>query len=194
MKLLSTSLAALLGLAHLGATQTVSGAAQGFASGVSGGGNAKGQEPSDINQLKEWLTDKNPRVILLSKEYDFTESEGTDSGKVCASWGEGEGCQKIIQDDCGSSPSSTGTWFKAPKNPIDVASDKTILGVGNSGAIKGKGLRFRGGASNIIVQNIHVTDLNPEYVWGGDAITFDGADLVWIDHVTVRALASALYV
>ncbi|KAK1144204.1 hypothetical protein N8T08_005617 [Aspergillus melleus] len=194
MKLLSTSVAALLGLAHLGAAQKVSGAAQGFASGVTGGGDAKGQEPSDINQLKEWLTDKTPRVILLSKEYDFTESEGTESGNVCASWGEGEGCQKIIQKDCGSDAASTGTWYKAPKNPIDVGSDKTILGVGDSGAIKGKGLRFRGGVSNIIVQNIHVTDLNPEYVWGGDAISFDGADLVWIDHVTTARPGRQHYV
>lgn len=25
-------------------------------------------------------------------------------------------------------------------------------------------------------------DLNPQYVWGGDAITLDGTDKVWIDH------------
>lgn len=25
-------------------------------------------------------------------------------------------------------------------------------------------------------------ELNPEYVWGGDAITLDGSDRVWIDH------------
>ena len=41
------------------------------------------------------------------------------------------------------------------------------------------------GSSNVIIQNIAVADLNHEYVWGGDAISFDGADLVWIDHVTV---------
>jgi len=49
--------------------------------------------------------------------------------------------------------------------------------------IKGKGLRIVSGASNIIIQNIHITNLNPHYVWGGDAITLDGADMVWIDHV-----------
>lgn len=38
------------------------------------------------------------------------------------------------------------------------------------------------GVSNIIIQNIHVTDINPEYVWGGDGITIDGADNIWIDH------------
>lgn len=24
--------------------------------------------------------------------------------------------------------------------------------------------------------------LNPQYVWGGDIITLDGTDNVWIDH------------
>lgn len=41
--------------------------------------------------------------------------------------------------------------------------------------------------SNVIIQNIHITELNPEYVWGGDAITLDGTDMVWIDHVKVRS-------
>ncbi len=34
----------------------------------------------------------------------------------------------------------------------------------------------------MIIQNIHITELNPEYVWGGDAITLDDCDQVWIDH------------
>lgn len=38
------------------------------------------------------------------------------------------------------------------------------------------------GVSNIIIQNIHVTQINPQYVWGGDGITIDGGNLIWIDH------------
>ena len=34
-------------------------------------------------------------------------------------------------------------------------------------------------------RNIAITDINPKYVWGGDAITIDDSDMVWIDHVTV---------
>jgi pectin lyase len=36
--------------------------------------------------------------------------------------------------------------------------------------------------SNIIIQNIKITELNPHYVWGGDAITLAGTDMVWIDR------------
>ena len=39
------------------------------------------------------------------------------------------------------------------------------------------------GVKNVIIQNIHVTEINPQYVWGGDGITIDGADMIWIDHV-----------
>lgn len=124
-----------------------------------------------------------PVLPVITSSY--TESEGTESGNVCASWGNGAACQKIIQDSCDDGEGSTATWWKAPTQPIDVGSNKTILGVGSDAAIKGKGLRMR--SSNVIIQNIIVSDLNHEYVWGGDAIGFDGADLVWVDHVTVRS-------
>lgn len=51
--------------------------------------------------------------------------------------------------------------------------------------IRGKGLRIANGSQNVIIQNIHITELNPQYIWGGDAITLDGADLIWVDHVKV---------
>ncbi|KAM5356857.1 hypothetical protein ACJ41O_003503 [Fusarium nematophilum] len=194
MKSASTLLVALAGLAQLGASQSVVGKAEGFASGVTGGGDATPDHPETIEELTELLTDAQARVIVLSKEFDYTESEGTESGNVCASWGEGSKFQKIIQDDCGDKPASQGTWYKAARTPIDVGSDKTILGVGDKGIIKGKGLRMRDGASNIIIQNIQVTDLNPEYVWGGDAISFDGADQVWVDHVTTARPGRQHYV
>ncbi|KAI9172742.1 pectin lyase [Paramyrothecium foliicola] len=187
-------LIALAGLVRLGSAQAVVGKAEGFAAGVTGGGNAKPDFPEDIEELAALLTDSTPRVIVLSKEFDFTESEGTETGTACQSWGTGSACQKIIQDDCGSNPAIQGTWFKAPRTPIDVASDKTILGVGDKGIIKGKGLRFTNGVSNVIVQNIQVTDLNPEFVWGGDAIGFSGSDLIWIDHVTTARPGRQHYV
>ncbi|CAE6441401.1 unnamed protein product [Rhizoctonia solani] len=31
------------------------------------------------------------------------------------------------------------------------------------------------GSKNIIIQNIRISDINPQYVWGGDAISLQGA-------------------
>jgi len=46
---------------------------------------------------------------------------------------------------------------------------------------KGKGLRIQG-SHNVIIQNLRIHELNPNYVWGGDAIAIDGGSNIWIDH------------
>ncbi|KAF9885239.1 hypothetical protein FE257_000599 [Aspergillus nanangensis] len=173
--------------------QSVQGTAEGFASGITGGGDASPVEPADIDELTTLLTSTDPQVIVLTKEYNFIGSEGDTTANACQSWGTDDACQDIITDDCGDSPSVTVTYDAAGPNPIDVASDKTIIGVGDAGVIRGKGLRFRDGATNIIVQNIMITELNPKHVWGGDAISFDNSDLIWIDHVHTSQIGRVHY-
>lgn len=85
-----------------------------------------------------------------------------------------------------SAPTTTASYYEAGVLGITVASDKSLIGEGSKGIIKGKGLRIVNGATNVIIQNIQISDINAKYVWGGDAITLDDTDLVWIDHVTVR--------
>ncbi|WP_107081799.1 pectate lyase family protein [Streptomyces sp. SBT349] len=58
----------------------------------------------------------------------------------------------------------------------DVASDKTVIGIGASGAITGGGLDVDG-SSNVIIRNLTFTGA------GDDAINItDGAHHVWVDH------------
>ncbi|CVL06523.1 hypothetical protein LB506_012300 [Fusarium annulatum] len=176
--------------------QKVSGAAQGFAQGVTGGGSAAAVTPKNIQELVTYLTDKTPRVIVLDRTYDFIGSEGTVKEKGCAPWKTGAGCQLAINaagNWCGNNPKVDVTYSKAGTSGINVASDKTIIGVGNKGIIKGKGLRFVN-VKNIIVQNIHITNLNPQYVWGGDAFTFSGTSKIWVDHCTTSLLGRQHYV
>ncbi|KAF9884795.1 hypothetical protein FE257_001211 [Aspergillus nanangensis] len=192
----STSLlsAAVVAFASTAAAISVSGAAEGFAQGVTGGGDATAVYPDTIDELVSYLGDSEPRVIVLSKTFDFTGSEGTSSETGCAPWGTGSGCQLAINanDWCtnyeADAPSVSVEYDNAGTLGITVASDKTLLGEGSSGAIKGKGLRIVSGASNIIIQNVAITDLNPQYVWGGDAITLNECDMVWIDHVTTARI------
>ncbi|RAL12616.1 pectin lyase-like protein [Aspergillus homomorphus CBS 101889] len=182
---ISAILAALL-LGQVNAAG-VTGTAFGFASGTTGGGNAAAATPSSLAQLKEWITDDVARTIMIDREWDFTGTEGTTTGQCCStrtttcSGGTSKG-QAWIQTSCDDGIWISCTYDNAAKSPLDVGSNKSIVGVGSKGVLKGKGLRVRGGNSNVIVQNIHITDLNPQYVWGGDAITLDGADKVWIDH------------
>ncbi|KAJ4298993.1 hypothetical protein N0V90_004237 [Kalmusia sp. IMI 367209] len=169
---------------------TVSGSAEGFAAGVTGGGDATAVTPTTTDELISYLGDSEARVIVLNKEFDFTDAEGTTTSSGCSPWGTASACQIAINqnDWCTNyqpdAPTvSSITYSAAGVEGITVASDKTIIGEGSKGVIKGKGLRMANGVSNIIIQNIHVTEINPEYVWGGDGITIDGADMIWIDHV-----------
>ncbi|KAJ6006137.1 hypothetical protein N7451_004081 [Penicillium sp. IBT 35674x] len=192
--------ALLAAFAAHAAAVSVSGSAEGFAEGTTGGGDATAVYPTTTDELVSYLGDSEARVIVLTKTFDFTGTEGTTTSTGCAPWGTASGCQVAInQDDwCTNyepdAPSVSVTYDNAGILGITVASDKTLLGEGTSGVIKGRGLRIVSGAENIIIQNIAVTDINPEYVWGGDAITIDEADLIWIDHVTTARIGRQHYV
>jgi pectin lyase len=44
------------------------------------------------------------------------------------------------------------TYDKAGVSAIDVKSNKSIIGIGSKGVIRGKGLRIANGAKNVIIQ------------------------------------------
>lgn len=164
----------------------VTGAAEGFAKGVTGGGSAAAVYPSTTAELVSYLGDSQARVIILTKTFDFRNTEGTATSAGCSPWGTGSACQQAIDKDnwCenyeASAPKvSSITYDKAGMLGITVNSNKSLIGQGSKGIIKGKGLRMVSGAKNIIIQNIAITDINPHYVWGGDAITLDDTDMIW---------------
>ncbi|KAL2858578.1 putative pectin lyase A [Aspergillus pseudoustus] len=188
----------LLACLLLGATAAsaagVTGSAEGFAKGVTGGGSASPVYPDTIDELVSYLGDSSARVIVLTKTFDFTNSEGTTTATGCAPWGTASACQLAINKDdwCTNyepdAPTTSVTYDNAGVLGITITSNKSLVGSGSSGVIKGKGLRIVSGASNVIIQNIAITDINPKYVWGGDAITLNNCDLVWIDHVTTARI------
>lgn len=168
-------------------TISVAGSPPGFASGVTGGGKAAPVYPTDVKNLIELLGSDDPQVIVIDKTFNFIGTEGTTKGTICKSFGAFEdGCQSMIDigNGCDGKPSEQYEWDTAAVEGIRVHSDKTIIGVGNKGVLLGKGLRIVE-ASNIIIQNIMITNLNPQLVWGGDAITLSNTSNVWVDHVTV---------
>ncbi|CZT24934.1 related to Probable pectin lyase B [Ramularia collo-cygni] len=172
----------------------VSGSPEGFASGTTGGAGGSTVTPSTTDELVSYLESNEALTIVLTKTFDFTGTEGSTTENGCAPWGTGSGCQLAINKDnwCANYQSGAGsvsvTYDKAASTPINVGSDKTLIGEGSAGVIKGKGLSLSGGVSNVIIQNVAITELNPEYVWGGDAITLNGCSNVWIDHVTTSLI------
>ncbi|KAM0490538.1 hypothetical protein ACHAP8_011443 [Fusarium lateritium] len=168
--------------------------AEGFASGTTGGKGGQVVRPRNNQELVNYLKDNTARIIYLERTFDFKGTEGTASETGCAPWGTGTHCQLSINKNnwCTNyepnAPKVNVKYDKAGLNPIMVGSNKSIIGVGSKGVIKGKGIRMANGVKNVIVQNIHITDLNPSLVWGGDAITLDGTDNIWIDHCTTSLI------
>ncbi|KAI9651254.1 hypothetical protein NHQ30_001292 [Ciborinia camelliae] len=178
------------------AATTVTGAAEGFAKGVTGGGSVAAVYPTTTAELVSYLGDSSPRNIVLTKTFDFRGTEGTTTASGCAPWGTAAACQLAINggtDWCDtdepSAPKATVTYDNAGILGILVGSNKSLIGQGSAGIIQGKGLRIVSGASNVIIQNIKIEEINPKYVWGGDAITINDADMVWIDRVTTYHIA-----
>lgn len=70
---------------------------------------------------------------------------------------------------------------------IVVTSNKTIVGVGDTGEIVHGELHLDPGTSNVIIRNLTIRDSYVEGDWNGktqdfDAIQMDTVDHVWIDH------------
>ena len=181
-------LAALLAAVNAAA---VHGKPEGFGSKATGGVAGPTVTPSTNAQLQQYLSQSGPLTIIITKTFDFRGTEGSVTEKGCAPYGTGAACQKVINAanwcsiDEPRAPAVTVTYDKAATIPLLVSSDKTVLGVGKAGVIRGKGFRIAKKANNVILQNLEIKDLNPKYVWGGDAITLDGCSNVWIDHVKV---------
>ncbi|PVH68806.1 polysaccharide lyase family 1 protein [Cadophora sp. DSE1049] len=177
-------------------SSVVTGTPFGFASGVTGGGNAAPVYPKTIADLKKYLTSTSPQVIVISGTFNFAGSEGTKVYAACNQYSctPETGGQSLLNTlgGCGTASTYSATIHVAAYQGINVASDKTLVGLGTNTVLDGKGLRMAG-VSNIIIQNIKITNLNPKYVWGGDAISMSNTNNIWIDHVTTSSLGRQHY-
>ncbi|EFP86388.2 hypothetical protein PGT21_029998 [Puccinia graminis f. sp. tritici] len=159
---------------------------------ITGGGNATPQAPKDNDQLKSWLADNVPRVILIKTTFDFTSPKINATGPGCVPWASCQNGNQIqearnFNNWCSKFYSthkpSQVSYHQAALEPLVVGSQKTILGVGSSGVLRGKGLVLHN-SNNVIIRNIVITQLNPQIVWGGDGIMMDGASNVLVEHCT----------
>ncbi|KAJ4138570.1 hypothetical protein NW768_002414 [Fusarium equiseti] len=180
-----SSFAALLAAVSTASAQSVAGKAYGFAAGVTGG-SGEAVTPSTAEELAELLADDTPRVIYIDKEFDFTGQTKTGPGCDRKSCSASNGGQLYLGDlSCGGDdnvPVSSITYDAAGPEPLPIGSNKSIIGNGKA-VLKGKGLSVKKGSSNVIIQGIEITNLNPGIVWGGDALELKGEnDGVWIDH------------
>ncbi|KAE9070106.1 hypothetical protein PF010_g26413 [Phytophthora fragariae] len=184
MQILRLAIVFISALAIQGTQALSAGTAPGLAAGTTGGGNANPVYPTSLAELKNYLKDSQPRVVILKTTFNFRGSEGTTTetgcrpkcNRDCLTKNNGYKGQDVILQSGGMANTGgcvEGTSVQvtyglaATKNPLVATSNKTLRGVGTSGVIKGKGLWIQG--DNVIIQNVHITQLNPHLIWGGDA-------------------------
>ncbi|KAH6868796.1 pectin lyase fold/virulence factor [Alternaria rosae] len=179
---------ALLAVAASSSAQSVIGTAYGYGAGATGGGDAAAVTPTSNEELEKYLSDDTERVILLTQQFDFTGKTASGAGcdKSTCSAKSGGGQYYLGDLSCGGSdmtPVSSITYDAAGTTALKVGSNKSILGVGGKGVIKGKGLSIAKDASNVIIQGVEFTTINPGIVWGGDALDMQGGNTkIWVDH------------
>jgi pectate lyase len=159
---------------------------------TTGGGLRRADFVSDCAELERLLEDVTPRVIVVTQSIDcHTAPAPVDVCERACDSSTNDSTRNVYRTlppgatDCGaiSGWSASDPILRRTRNEtvIDVTSDKTLLGGDASAAITGATLYIRG-QSNIIVQNIAFSGVNPDLVEAGDAITIDASDHVWIDH------------
>ncbi|MGP2522380.1 pectate lyase family protein [Pantoea ananatis] len=185
----------------------------GFAKGIHGGGHAISVKPGSIYDLRKALcgtydskgncTDEVFRVIVLDHTFDFRGSimikgKATTTEMGCMAnfchQGGGQWARNGTNQFCkGKAPVSV-TYDNAGLQRLKVGSNKTLIGLGVHAGIQGTGIYIGGGVHNVIIRNLTLSDINPQLVWGGDALTIDKADGVWIDHNTFARIGRQMIV
>lgn len=172
--------------------------AQGFGAGTTGGLGGEAVQVSSLKDLTYQLcrsyssgicNDDTPRVVQIVGTIDFTGTEGRGKGpgcqysNICQAPYKGESLLLLdgLDTHCDGKLKLEVSFDKAGKHPLEVGSNKTVIGVGSNAAIRGKGLRLNG-VSNVIVRNLTISDINPGIVFAGDAIAISRANRLWIDH------------
>ncbi|KAF1780218.1 Pectin lyase fold [Phytophthora cactorum] len=200
------ALVAALTLVAKSASAFTIGTPEGLAAGTTGGGNGTVVYPTTNEELITYLNSSEPLVVVLNKTFDFRGTEGTKTEpgcrpqytRECIAKNNGFKSQDVILQSggmantggCDNGTETTVTYDNAALKRMTVKGNKTIRGIGKSGVIMGKGMTLNG--HNIIVQNIHITELNHHLVWGGDAIYIQGTDKsttamkkIWLDHIKI---------
>ncbi|KAJ8533342.1 hypothetical protein ON010_g13914 [Phytophthora cinnamomi] len=209
------ALAAALAVAAKSAIAYSIGSPAGLAAGTTGGDGGEVVYPTSTSELIAYLNDTEPLVIVLNQTFDFRGTEGTtieigcrpENMRKCLAKNNGFKGQDVIigsggmnnTGGCTNGTETTVTYDNAAQKRLNVKGNKTVRGIGKKGVIMGKGMTLNG--DNIIVQNVHITELNPHLIWGGDAFFIQGtnkgnttAKNIWLDHVKVSRIGRQMVV
>jgi len=179
-------------------TSTSNNTAFGIGGSVTGGAGGTTVRVKTMAELEKALcdstsggycSDNTPRIIEVASTIDMTDSDGSGTSQacnavnVCPAPMKSETTLKLTSNvtHCDGKTLFNVTYKKAALNPLMVGSNKTLIGIGKNGVLKGKGLRLNG-SENVIIRNLSFTDIGHGLVFGGDALQVSKGSRIWIDH------------
>lgn len=114
--------------------------------------------------------------------YYSDEKVCTAKGVSPSKWSRLLSDNKSYRGHCsGHTNAGTITYNSWGLNSLAIGSNTTVMGVGKNSGIKGRGFAVRL-ASNVVIRNLSITDINENIVFAGDGIEVQDADKVWIDQ------------
>ncbi|KAE8736680.1 Pectin lyase [Frankliniella occidentalis] len=189
MKFAPLVMSCLLPAAALAWTQGCISKPVGFGYKTTGGTGGRTVVPTSPAELKQYLSSTETLIIDLDRTYDFTQLEGSKTENGCWYNQCGSGPQKSLSlyNACAGRSTTSVTYSVAGSRTLElvIGSNKTIRSSNGKGVIKGKGVTFKK-SKNVIFRDITISDINPQVIWGGDAIVLNGATDIWIHRCTIR--------
>ncbi|KAJ1523470.1 hypothetical protein ONE63_001324 [Megalurothrips usitatus] len=161
----------------------------GFGRSTTGGAGGRTVTPKSLSELKTYLNSNEALIIDLTTTFDYTNAEGFKTATGCVYNNCGSGSQNALAlfGACNGKGRKPVTYSVAGSRTLElfVSSRKTVMSSNGKGVIKGKGLRIND-ATNVIIRDITISDINPSVIWAGDAIVLSKVTNVWIHKCTIR--------
>lgn len=138
---------------------------------------------TSVSQFLSAVAGSSPKVILIAAgTYDFTTTPTTV-----------QVCNVACSPATPVAAEITGSFFcpagaalfntSLTSRQVSVGSNKTIIGLGAGATLKNLQINLSN-ASNIILRNLTLSDINPGIIDQGDALLMWPSDHVWVDHCT----------
>lgn len=175
-------------------------AAQYGADGLStttGGDNASPVRISSCSQLQQLVQGDSKKVLQLPDSTLDCRSANRSQSVCRLSCGNGSSkplyriatSSQTCEDLGGSSNSMV--YLNTNDSRIQVGSNTTIVGLGKNARVIG-GTFDLGGASNVILKNFTISDVNAGIIEAGDAISLNNSSHIWIDHMRMSKISDGL--
>jgi pectate lyase len=160
----------------------------GYGEGTTGGAAAEPEVVTEPDRLAAALSSEEPAVVLLPQgkldaRRPAAEATSVDSCPTDCPDAPGKVTYHLLPTDqmC---PRATVPATRNERR-LKVGPNKTIVGLGRGALVRGLWLDLDG-ATNVILRNVALYDVNPGLIEAGDAISVTGADSIWLDHVTFK--------